>query len=270
MSYFQSFRVETNVYISTRYVSCLHSTLVRKESHVIYEAKLIKSLSPARSHDWAPVCKHCYSQGVFMGTSCLIIIRQMRIWEDLSPGRIWALSPGSFTRDAAVSTPKERSDLHLMQPEPGREGAQRACAPLCWSPRGASPNTAPFYPSAVEGQAATMSPFAPGACLAPWLMQGHSSHLVNVSWQGQVLFGTVRVLLRSFLWCTHCSVDRGHWSGSRWHQPLPWLPTCLLPACAVQHFSQQDCSSCSLALGPKPASPLGTGFRNETGRNFPL
>lgn len=182
---------------------------------------------------------------MFMASSWLIIIKQMSSgWKDVSSDPSWG-----------------KAVLVLCDPPRARARQGRSSdskSSILLESRGVSLNTGPAHPSAVEGQAARMSLFTAGACLALWLVQGQGSHLLNLSWQVQVLFGTARLLLRSLLWshtalCTEASV---HQSGSRWDQPVLWCLTCLLPACAVQHLSQQDCSSCSLALWPKPASPL--------------
>lgn len=71
-------------------------------------------------------------------------------WKDLSPApsQLRPRCSSDCSRGKAVLS---LSHPHLMEPEPGREGAHRAYAPFYWSPKGVSLDTgpAPPYPSAV-------------------------------------------------------------------------------------------------------------------------
>lgn len=114
--------------------------------------------------------------------------------------------------------------------------------------------------SAVRGWAARTSPSMPAMCLAPWMVQGHNSHLLNPPWQARGSSGTFkhsRLQLRSSPlpptlgcgqrpesaevvadgMCPHC--------GSR-------PAFCLLVLSSTQQrvLSQQGCSSGSLAFWP--------------------
>lgn len=146
---------------------------------------------------------------------------------------------------------------HRARARQGRSSDSK-CSILLES-RGVSLNTGPAHPSAVEGQAARMSLLTPGACLAPWLVQGQGSILLNLSWQVQVLFGTARLLLRSLLWShtalwTEASVQQ---SGSRWDQPV---------LCAWPAFCQPGLSSTYPSRTALPAArPSGQNQPSRCG-----
>lgn len=69
----------------------------------------------------------------------------------------------------------------------------------------------------------------------------------DLIWHVQVQAVTPQILLfdpHAVLW-TEASV---RWSGGRWDQSVLWLSTCLLPACAIQHWVERLISARLLFL----------------------